>query len=1175
MAGLSANEILMNGDGLVVNAFRDATGRGDYFNGSSGTSEGQFLFILGMMDAYRATGNGSALELAERALGAVLSTLYRNMPIPSQVTETSIFAPHWLFAVKYAFKSSIINYNTQVIFANGVGIIPSSTARYVYNARSLDAKYLWENPYSTLVSGTLYPVKSYAYQSGVGVRITLNTPYSGALLVTWSDQSGPVIGVNEPYEAWPDWRKLDATEIDAACDVFIRAWRAFHTAYEVTGNDTWNQAAQATLQQAKIAIDLNDGRDWMKPTWSDSPFAEGARFSYVDRTPAPGFRVDDYGRVEISIQQKLSGTGDVRYGKASINDVYGENDVTTVEVGGNRSMTIWCYIDLYETYSEANRYLAPLSLSGNGLQTFTLNRSSFKNSAGATLPVNAPVYTAGIYTNSPVAHTLWVKRIRQTPARNIAYYPGAIPFTANFAGSPPMLIDWRGPVYAGYQAPDMWVKTGNTAAAVTCTQLLVDAQAAWAAQTGFTAGPFAPVFYFNRDDAVQYGPVNTFGWEGPDPNPKWGGYQYRPLAELGVSFAGAAPGSALYTKTLQGLTTFLNWLANDKWWPSFQPSVIDAWASQINHCAASDLPPAPAMQQIPAGPPTDFPKTGAEVNYNEPHMTALILRTVILRDQKLRPKGDASGVIGDVDARVLDKCIMTLDSMWVTSGVMAGTFSNDPDAHEWYGFWHGEILTTLAMTLDWANNSGPFWKPVADRCKIWLEGMVRWAEFASPTNPSVWGDDYWPFVPDWQQGLSEQFEYSTNIITSFDGHEQRISRRPGYRRTLVMRHTLTTQQDSSRYQAILANRQSRPMLVPQWHMASKVEAAPVGQGFVMLKDDAPVWLKTGGKLLVTDHYGRQQMNTIQGVNGRRVGLATSLTFALLSGDKVLPAWMGLMNPEMSSNRVSAYYMQGETTFMMLPQEDGRSAPEYDGVQQLTFWINMVDLWTGRINTAANPITQPLPFEWPTLGILDRFPVTFPIGDDNREVIARKPNWVNDISVSDAWVSEVINYFNGPVIPYASEARGKRTLQARWSLMTSDDITDFLMLIQRLRGMQYAAWLPSWNADFILTRPVTAGNQIYVQHNAILDEGLLNLSTVGICINTRWNGLLCARVTSWSAGGVETVLTLDRDIPIDVALNDVAKVSLLWRVRQAADKAELTWVTDEVAEVQMSFITVQE
>ena len=1025
MAGLRANEILMNGDGLVVNAFRDAPGRGDCFNGSSGTSEGQFLFILGMLDAYKATGNGQALELAERALGAVLSTLYRNMPIPSQVTETSIFAPHWLFAVKYAFKSSIINYNTQVVFANGVGIIPSSTARYVYNARSLDAKYLWENPYSTLVSGTLYPVKSYAYQSGVGVRITLNTPYSGALLVTWSDQSGPVIGVNEPYEAWPYWRKLDATEINAACDVFIWAWRAFQTAYEVTGNDTWNQAARATLQQAKIAIDLNDGRDWMKP------------------------------------------------------------------------------------------------------------------------------------------------------ARNIAYYPGAIPFTANFAGSPPMLIDWRGPVYAGYQAPDMWVKTGNTAAAVTCTQLLVDAQAAWAAQTGFTAGPFAPVFYFNRDDAVQYGPANTFGWEGPDPNTKWGGYQYRPLAELGVSFAGAAPGSALYTKTLQGLTTFLNWLANDKWWPSFQPSVIDAWASQINHCAASDLPPAPAMRQIPAGPPTDFPKTGAEVNYNEPHMTALILRTVILRDQKLRPNGDASGVIGDVDARVLDKCIMTLDNMWVTSGVMAGTFSNDPDAHEWYGFWHGEILTTLAMTLDWANNAGPFWKPVADRCKIWLEGMVRWAEFASPTNPSVWGDDYWPFVPDWQQGLSEQFEYSTNIITSFDGHEQRISRRPGYRRTLVMRHTLTTQQDSSRYQAILTNRQSRPMLVPQWHMASKVEAAPVGQGFVMLKDDAPVWLKTGGKLLVTDHYGRQQMNTIQGVNGRRVGLATSLTFALLSGDKVLPAWMGLMNPEMSSNRVSAYYMQGETTFMMLPQEDGRSAPEYDGVQPLTFWTNMVDLWTGRINTTANPIHQQLPFEWPILGILDRFPVTMPIGDDNREVIARKPNWVNDISVSDAWVSEVINYFNGPVIPYASETRGKRTLQARWSLMTSDDITDFLMLIQRLRGMQYAAWLPSWNADFILTRPVTAGNQIYVQHNAILDEGLLNLSTVGICINTRWNGLICARVTSWSAGGVETVLTLDRDIPIDVALNDVAKVSLLWRVRQAADKAELTWVTDEVAEVQMSFITVQE
>lgn len=1175
MAGLSANEILMNGDGLVVNAFRDAPGRGDYFNGSSGTSEGQFLFILGMLDAYKVTGEASALEMAERALGAVLSTLYRNMPIPAQVTETSIFAPHWLFSVKYAFKSSIIKYNTTVVFTNGVGVIPSSTARYVYNARSVDATYLWQNPYSPLTAGTFYGLSGYTYVPGTGMRITLtNSSFNGPALVTWSDQSGPVIDVNEPYEAWPDWRKLDATEIDAACDVFIWAWRAFQRAWEVTGNDTWKQAARATLEQARIAIDINDGRDWIKPTWADSPFAEGSRFSYADRSPPPGFRVDGYGRVEIAIQQRLSGTGDVQYGKASIGDVYADGDRTTVEVGSNRALTVWCYIDLYQEYSPANRYLAALPLSGAGLQTFTLTRANFTNSSGQALPAGSPVYTAGIYTNNPLAHTLWIKRIRQTPARNIAYYPGAIPFTANFAGSPPMLIDWRGPVYAGYQSPDIWVKTGNSAAAATCAQLLIDAQAAWAAQTGYTAGPFAPVFYFNRDDAVQYGPANTFGWEGPDPNTKWGGYQYRPLAELGVSFAESTVGSAVYAKSMQGLNTFLTWLANDKWWPSFQLSTVDAWASAINHCAALDLP-APSVPMSLAGPPTDFPKTGAEVNYGEPHMTALILRAAVLHDGKLRPNGDASGDISGTDLRIIDKSIMTLDNMWVTSGVMAGTFSNDPAAHEWYGFWHGEILTTLSMTLDWAEKAGSFWKPVADRCRKWIAGMVQWAEAASPVNPSIWGDDYWPFRPDWQQGVSEQFEYSTNIITSTDGHEQRIPRRPGFRRSMVFRHTLTDQAASTQYQAIMSTRQNRPMLVPQWHLPTRVAAAPTGQSYLMLTGTMPAWMKTGGKVLITDHNGRQQLNTIQGVSGLRLGLATSLVFPVTAGDKVYPAWMGLMNPELSSNRKSAAYMQGEVTFLMLPQEDGRTAAVYDGVRPAQFWINMVDLWTKRVNTAANPIFQPLPFDWPVQGILDRFPVTLPVGDDDREVLARKPNWISEVGVTDNWVYEVINYFNGPVIPYTGENRGKRTVQARWSLLTPDDITDFLMLIQRLKGTQYAVWLPSWNADFNLTRDVTAGNTIYVQHNAILDEGLLDLSTVGICINTKLNGLLCARVTSWSVGGVETVLTLDRDIPVDVPLGEVAKVSLLWRVRQASDKAELTWLTDQVAEVQMSFITVQD
>lgn len=56
-----AGNMLMNGSGLVVNAFNDVAGRGDYFHEASGTSEGQFLLLLGMLEAYGATGSATAL----------------------------------------------------------------------------------------------------------------------------------------------------------------------------------------------------------------------------------------------------------------------------------------------------------------------------------------------------------------------------------------------------------------------------------------------------------------------------------------------------------------------------------------------------------------------------------------------------------------------------------------------------------------------------------------------------------------------------------------------------------------------------------------------------------------------------------------------------------------------------------------------------------------------------------------------------------------------------------------------------------------------------------------------------------------------------------------------------------------------------------------------------------
>lgn len=1347
----STTEMLMSSDGLVVNAYHNAEGRGNYFPGSSGTSEGQFLFIIGNLHAYQATGNPIAKEMAENALRSLLKVVYRNMPVPDVVSQLSIFAPHWLFNVKYPFDSSIIHYDRTATFTNGVGFLTSNAdkVRYVYGARSMDSKLLWDNPYSPLTQGTAYAVASSEYVAGQGMRVTLATNFTGQLYVTHSTQTGPAIQPSEPFEAWPDWRKLEPGEIACAADVFVWAHRAFTLASQVLPNPTWAMAARATREQAAIAFDINDSRDWIKPSWAKSPFAIGSRFQFTQRVPAPAYSVNGSGDVVVSVPTYGSGGLEVQYGNASVLDVYGANDVTKVEIGSSQPLTAWVYIDPTQTYSGVeSRYHAQLPLSGTGIESFNLTRLDFVSggswgttavetlapnqqlfsvgnykTAGATgrdnigvgtansttgqlilarvnawrgaynaqsfqfavvkgssigdgsdsagvatflakwthitllrangsvfmsfpiasltggnvsngrafetpaytnstlaaefaeyianpalvkfivfsnptegtsetiqtygrpLPAGSPVYTFGVYTADQAAHTVTIRRVRQTPARNVMYYPGAIPFTANFQGNPAQLIDWRGPIYMGYQSPAMWAIIGQPAAAGTDVQLLADAQLQWRVQTGQTTlGPFAPVFIFDRPDAVQYGPPNSFGWEGPDPNTKWGGYQYRPLPEL-VEAVSLLPAGASRNLAIQTAQNFIKWLAQDwAWLPSWAPWVdrfseilersvalswsqsmfslahVDEWTVLINRASALDFAPTETHRPVlteanrltpptfteplyfpdrpPFGPPTDFPKAAAEINYPEPHMAALIMRSVIMLDQILRPNGDASGVMQIEHRAVISKCMALLEALWVEEGVMAGTFSSNPAAHEWYGFWHGEILDTLALAHTWGKSPGVNKLSISDQAAIWIDGMLRWSKAA--VMPPVVGYQVipWRYTPNWRTGMTETFEFSTSVFEAFSGKEQRISRRTTPRRRLTMQHTLTNN-DARGFDALLRARQNLPFTVPQWHLCVTVtEDAPTGQTYIMVDD--PVLAAFAWNSTAMLSRGNSPATTVQvsSTQANRLDLTAPLAAPLLLGDKVMPAAQALIDQDMGATRYTGTVMESQASFLVLPQTDPYSLPVVEPLSINLFTVS----GTGYV--------------------------------DQREVIMFRPNWVKEPSVTQNWAFNTSESFiAGPVVPINGRDQGSRAVQALWTLKSKAEIEAFKALIHRLRGRRYAAWLPSWVDDFELSRDVSEFDRIYVKHSPIIDLGTALDPGVAVHMLHRSGRGYQAKVQSVTEiNSEEYLIVFDRNIGRG-RIADIEMVSLMYRVRQISDAISINYLTDSVAEVSAAFVSV--
>lgn len=1096
----TSREMLFNSQGLVVNAYHDAEGRQNYFPGSAGTSEGQFAMITGCLQAYLATGDELGKDLGELALSGILTTLYRNAPVPDEVKEKEIFAPHWLFNVKYPFTSATIRLYEKFTFTAGQAIIPDpdSLVRYIFHARSNDSALLWDNPYSALSAGSFYPIANTEFIEGVGTRVTLTTAFNGQAYIAYSTRDGAVIEVNDPFEAWPDWRALDRGEIDCAVDTLVWAEHAYTLAYQVFGNETWREAARATREQAVQAFDINDSRDWIKPSWSDDPFSVGSSFSFTNRFPTPVFARDSTGRILI-IAGKSS--GEVQYGNASRLDNYNEGDVTTVIIGSSKPIDVILFIDKFQNSTTATRYVKTLKLSGKGMQTFQLTRTDFKSLAtNEPLEAGAPVYTVGIISRTEAAHDITIERIRQTPPLDVLYYPGAIPFTANFLGSPAQLIDWRGPIYAGYQSPDMWCTIGNQAAAATCVQLLKDAQDAFLETTGGTLrGPFAPVFYFARADAVQYGPPNTFGWEGPDPNTIWGGYQYRPLVELAkATWVLNEPAKTMAAKCV---TDFHDFLANDTVW-------------------------------VPGGAaPSDFPanKPFGEANYNEPHFAALILRSILYYDMEYRPGGAAQGSMRANDIKVMNKCISLMTLMWQTTGVMKGTFSGQPEIHEWYGFHHAEILTTLSILVEWGEGAGA--RPdLAAQARLWIKDMLRWARANIYMDPSEWGAVLWSPSVDWANGIDETFQFKTTVVTAFNGKEQRRSMRSLPRRQLTFRHTLG-HSETQTFDSLIRRFQNRPMLVPQWHLAQTfVQDLQPGQSAIYVDGEVSELVEWGGYVALS-YRDRTILVQVESIDTGLVTLVSPVVGSWPAGSKLVPAIRGLLATSQSTSRYTSAAMEAEVTFDMLPQEDRRRLPE----------------------AAA--------------------PVTFTLHGETREIITQRPNWSQSLSLEDAWEYTNLSYADGPFEITPGQDQGKRLIQARWTFMSQAEIDKFLAVLARLQGSRAACWLPSGQLDFELSRAIPAGNRIYVKTSALADPHLTEDAATAIAVRLVDGTIRAAQVTQiQTISDDEQALVLDRSIPA-ASMSQVAMVNLLHRVRSGSDNVTLTWLTDSKAEVTISFITV--
>lgn len=755
------------------------------------------------------------------------------------------------------------------------------------------------------------------------------------------------------------------------------------------------------------------------------------------------------------------------------------------------------------------------------------------------------------------------------------YTPGAVPVITQFT---PNDNGWRPPAYVGRQIGAQWASFGDAEATDNTMFMMNAAQDAWTAQTGKIDGLFMPVFYFDSPGSTVYGPANTFGWNGPFNSQS----MYEQLSAMRdavrIATQVGVAGRKAYATAIA--TRALKWFANDRNWIPSNPGIANAWSAAIRKAAVlgyqeGDTATLPKLWfTVPNRLNTDgsFPTP-----VYEPGLLAVALQAAIAVDKLQRPNNAAGGLSTEV-ARVVEKCVQMFDFTYVTSGVMAGTFSPDPANLKWQGRWHAELLNAMVDLYNWCGQSNNRYTTTGAKARVWITGLLDSAEglSADQSGGFIYGRSMWPLQPNWKDGMTESFEFSTQIITAASGKEQRLSRRAKPRRALSMRHTLTTADEAAQYQAIIRKRQWRPMLVPQWHMASRtLVAGKVGDTTLTLDKAPPATWGAVKALYLVSGDDRQLLNVLR-VSGSTVMLRDSLTFPVPRGSDVMPVQYGLLNNDLSSSRAISTTIEAQVGFTILPQTDSFTVPAVSSYNDLIAFIaEQGHRWAKYIRRAAvlNPAVWPT---WPPMPSNYTTRMSFERNGDTRMVITRKPNWVSAVTVADAWKYDLIDYYNSAVTPGYAENAGRRTFQAQWTAFTYDEVIDILAVFYALRGAQVACWVPSWSHDLTVAADMPAPNQLRVEQNAVIDEEiLLDDPSIALMIETFDGRMYCAAANSVKTSAGVSTITLDRGLFSALKKTDIMRISLMYRVRQASDSVELTWHARGIAELQTAFITVQE
>lgn len=381
----------------------------------------------------------------------------------------------------------------------------------------------------------------------------------------------------------------------------------------------------------------------------------------------------------------------------------------------------------------------------------------------------------------------------------------------------------------------------------------------------------------------------------------------------------------------------------------------------------------------------------------------------------------------------------------------------------------------------------------------------------------------WRYLPDWKGGITDSYEWLTDVMTAYDGTEQRVQLRKFPRQILEYEAVAL---DAQRLKMMNEARvwQSRKWAVPIWTDGRKLTAdASIGDTRLYL-DTTQAQFEVGGFIgVLSDDVLTSEAGTIQNVQPTYVDLALPIGTAWKKTTRVYPLRVGTLHanetyskPTIMETRLRAQFTFDSSKLHFTPSELGSTYLGY-------------------------PVLE-----------------------------GQQHNWLESMQMTIDHKMQEYDYLIGKKYWEFENNTPTGSYELAIPLTGRDQINAFKSWLHARAGRLTPFWMPLPDHAFFVTQPIAAnGNAIFVKNLGFTDMGGPQQGRRDIRIELMNGTTIYTRITSSTVidQTTERLLVADQFVStIDPA--SIRKLTFMTLSRVDADKVDFAWITPTLANVKV-------